>query len=126
MSTKEEQETKKIKVGKSETENLPSEKIKEQSFEDWSNSFTPVKNGKGTLLEAKQNIKLIMKIPDNSPVTVYAGENLLVLHMFEHIETNEKAIIFLTGEQKCMYLTENFDTDFTVIHEGNETDVFSE
>lgn len=138
---KEEQETKKIKFTKEKakvkTALETTEEVEEisevsskktESFEEWSSNFIPSKNGKGALLMAKQDIRHIMKIPDNTAITISAGENLLVLHMFEHVssEVDEKAIIFLTGEQKCMYLSEKFNEEFTIIHEGTETDIFSE
>jgi hypothetical protein len=88
--------------------------------------YEPVKNGKGTLLVTKKNLGFVMKTDDTNSVTVDKGTSLLVLHMYENSKTKEKSILFLTGEEMCMYVTNEFDEEFLVLREGTDTDNFGD
>jgi len=99
---------------------------KVETLDEMLEHYQPVENGKGTLIVTKKDLGFVMKVADTASVIVPKDTSLLVLHMFENIKSKERSILFLTGEQMCMYVTENYDDDFTTLRDGTDTDKFEE
>ena len=89
------------------------------TFEEEADKFVPYEHC-GTLLRAKRELKKLMRLTDIQSATLEEGEAIMTLYDFVEPTTKERALIFLVGEARYMYMTTEFDEDFEVLSPGTQ------
>jgi len=104
-----------------------SSKISEETIEETvnRNKFIPTKILCGSLLKTKRKIDYLMDLSDISAYNLEEGTLVVTLYDLTNVENSkERSLILLIGEKRYMYITEDYEGDFTVLKKGTTEMVF--